>query len=122
MAKITKNTRVTAEARIIGVNLRYMREAAGLSQHEIACFLDVSYQQVQKYESGQNRFPIEKLFHIKNFYDVPYEIFFRGMLEKSTSDNKPVKNHRAAIYARLACMQDNALRQKIEKIILILLN
>jgi transcriptional regulator with XRE-family HTH domain len=41
----------------IGARLRFLRTAAGYSQSQIADHLGLSFQQVQKYESGANRIP-----------------------------------------------------------------
>ena len=71
--------RVPPEARIIGANLRNLRRRAGLSQSELGHSLNVTFQQVQKYENGQNRLPVEKLYVLKHLYDVPYEYFFVGL-------------------------------------------
>jgi DNA-binding transcriptional regulator YiaG len=73
--------RVPPETGIIGGNLRHLRRRSGLSQSELGHILDVSFQQVQKYENGQNRLPIEKLYILKHIYGVPYEMFFTGMEE-----------------------------------------
>ncbi len=79
MCSVRSLKRVPPEARIIGANLRRLRHKVGLSQVDLGCSLDVSFQQVQKYENGQNRLPIEKLYLLKHLYGVPYEYFFAGM-------------------------------------------
>ncbi len=85
--------RVPPEARIIGANLRRLRHKAGLSQVDVGKRIDVSFQQVQKYENGQNRLPVEKLYLLKHLYDVPYDVFFAGfedfMLRKFISSKGP---------------------------------
>lgn len=45
----------------IGRRLRHTRVTAGLTLVEIAAHLGVTYQQVQKYESGANRIPVDAL-------------------------------------------------------------
>lgn len=65
-----------AALRRIGKALRLLRLEAGLSMGDIAERLGVSYQQVQKYERGTNRLPIDKLYILKHLYRVPYERFF----------------------------------------------
>jgi DNA-binding transcriptional regulator YiaG len=71
--------RVPPEAKIIGKNLKMLRKKARLTQEEVGLQLNVSFQQIQKYESGINRLPIEKLYALKYIYDVPYEYFFVGI-------------------------------------------
>lgn len=51
-------TLITDLDRKIGLRLRSTRLHHGLTQQEVARALDISFQQVQKYENGQNRLPI----------------------------------------------------------------
>jgi DNA-binding transcriptional regulator YiaG len=74
-----KTKKVPPEAKIIGANLKRLRQKAGLTQAIIGKRLDVTFQQIQKYEAGQNRLPMEKLYLLKHLYDVPYEYFFIGL-------------------------------------------
>lgn len=81
-----KTKRVPDEAKVIGANIRAIRTARGLSQKEMAEALDVTFQQVQKYERGANRLPIDKLYLLKKKLHVPYDTFFEGMGEGSTPE------------------------------------
>ena len=47
--------------RELGTNLRVARSAVGKTQTEIAEYLDVSFQQIQKYENGKDRIPLHRL-------------------------------------------------------------
>lgn len=51
-------------SRRIGELIRKRRRELGLSQEQLAELLDVTYQQVQRYERGSNRLSIEKLQQI----------------------------------------------------------
>ena len=64
---------------IIGGNLRRIRRAAGLSQMDLAVHLGISYQQIQKYEAGQNRISAASLWQISGILDVPHQHFFDGL-------------------------------------------
>lgn len=101
--------RVPREARIIGENIRCLRMAAGLTQREIGAALGITYQQIQKYETGQNRFPVERLHDLKRFYNVPYEIFFGGL------EHGPEGGMDLSLCGLLGELKDRALKQKIEK-------
>ena len=57
--------------RELGSNLRVARSAAGKSQSEIAEYLDVTFQQVQKYENGTNRIPVHRLVSLAAYLEVP---------------------------------------------------
>lgn len=45
----------------LGAWLRQQRKSAAKSQEDLAQALDVAFQQVQKYENGANRIPVDKL-------------------------------------------------------------
>ena len=57
--------------RELGRNLRVARSASGKSQTEIAEHLDVTFQQVQKYENGTNRIPVDRLVSLAAYLEVP---------------------------------------------------
>lgn len=71
-----ETSRITAFDRRIGRNLRALRRALELSQQQIADIMGVSFQQVQKYESGKNRMSAEKLYRLHCHLGVPYEQMF----------------------------------------------
>jgi len=57
--------------RELGRNLRVARSASGKSQIEIAEHLDLTFQQVQKYEKGTNRIPVDRLITLAAYLEVP---------------------------------------------------
>jgi transcriptional regulator with XRE-family HTH domain len=54
------------------------RKFLKLSQKDLAQALDVSYQQIQKYEKGDNRVSASALHGIAQVLDVPIAYFFEG--------------------------------------------
>ncbi len=62
----------------VGERIRIRRSEMGLTQEELARPLAISYQQVQKYETGANRISAGRLYEIalKLTTDVSY--FFEG--------------------------------------------
>lgn len=62
----------------IGQNLRALRLRHGLSQEALGTLLGVTFQQVQKYENGANRLPVEKLYRLHRHFRVPCEYFFHA--------------------------------------------
>ena len=113
--------RVPDSARIIGANLKYLREACGLSQQDIAHLLGVTHQQIQKYERGTNRFPVEKLFMLKQFYSVPYDLFFRDLSHADGCMDLLASLRHLNAFRELNNLKDRDLKLKIQQIILILL-
>jgi transcriptional regulator with XRE-family HTH domain len=63
---------------LVGTNLRIRRQAARMSQTTLAKHLDVTFQQVQKYERGTNRLSAGKLLTIANVLKVPIVSFYEG--------------------------------------------
>jgi len=58
----------------VAFRIRRLREEAGMSQMDLGNQLDLSYQQVQKYESGKNKVSLERLCQIAAVFntDVGY--------------------------------------------------
>ncbi len=54
------------------------RLMVGLSQSKLAELLDVTFQQVQKYEKGANRIGASRLQLLARVLDVPPAFFFEG--------------------------------------------
>ena len=52
------------------------RRELGLSQTALGNALNVTFQQVQKYENGANRVSAGRLQHVAKFLDVPIAFFF----------------------------------------------
>jgi transcriptional regulator with XRE-family HTH domain len=63
----------------IGRRMRERRVQMGLSQSELAEGLGISFQQVQKYESGANRISGSRLWDISKLLQVPVGYFFEGL-------------------------------------------
>jgi transcriptional regulator with XRE-family HTH domain len=63
----------------IGRRLREARMARGFSQGALGKKLGVTFQQVQKYESGANRIGGSRLWDISGVLDVPVGYFFEGL-------------------------------------------
>jgi transcriptional regulator with XRE-family HTH domain len=61
--------------RDLGRNLKLARIAAGKSQSDIAEHLDVSFQQVQKYENGKDRISLDRLIRLADYLEVPLSQF-----------------------------------------------
>jgi transcriptional regulator with XRE-family HTH domain len=67
----------------IGRRVRMLRLQRGLSQTELGTLINVTFQQVQKYEKGTNRISAGRLQRISEVLTVPVSFFF------ATFDDKP---------------------------------
>lgn len=55
----------------LGQTIRLGRKRAGKSQEEVASFLGITFQQLQKYEKGKNRIPMDRLFSLSKYLGIP---------------------------------------------------
>lgn len=69
---------VTSFDRRLGQKLRQARLLKGLTQRQIADVAGVSWQQVQKYESGDNRVTAERLYRISQATDLSLAFFLEN--------------------------------------------
>lgn len=72
-------SKVWQHSNLIGRNLKNIRLKCGCTQADLGHILNVTPQQIQKYESGKNRIPLEHLYTLKTCFDVGYDEFFCGM-------------------------------------------
>lgn len=63
----------------VGRRVRIRRVLCGLSQTALAEQLGLTFQQLQKYESGANRISASRLWQIAQILDVPISWFFMGI-------------------------------------------
>jgi transcriptional regulator with XRE-family HTH domain len=66
----------SAVDRYIGARVRERRLALSISQEQLGRKLDVSFQQIQKYESGKNRVSAARLFEICKALNVSLSSMF----------------------------------------------
>ena len=62
----------------LGHNVRFWRLARGLSQTQLANRLGITFQQVQKYEAGDNRVSIGRLVKTAAILRIPIAALFAG--------------------------------------------
>ena len=63
----------------VGSRLRLRRALIGMSQEKLGNALEITFQQVQKYERGTNRISSSRLFQISRILDVSVSFFFDDM-------------------------------------------
>ena len=69
----------------VGALIRTRRKALGISQSELADSLGLTFQQVQKYETGANRVSAGRLFEVAQRLQVEMAYFFEGLEQKLES-------------------------------------
>jgi len=63
----------------VGTRIRLRRTLLGLNQERLSEAIGLTFQQVQKYESGANRVSSSRLYDLANVLDVSISYFFEGM-------------------------------------------
>jgi transcriptional regulator with XRE-family HTH domain len=69
----------------VGKRLRLRRNTLGLTQEKLADLLGVTFQQIQKYETGINRIGASRLFALSKKLGVPVQFFFDGVDDAATA-------------------------------------
>lgn len=70
----------------VGNRVRLRRVLVGLSQEKLGEALELTFQQVQKYEKGTNRISASRLHRISQILEVPVQFFFEGVSELDHAD------------------------------------
>ncbi len=79
----------------VGHLIRQQRKKMGLTQQDLANALEISYQQVQKYEVGTNRVGAGRLFEMAQILKVDISFFFEGL--EGTSRGDPIDHSRESL-------------------------
>ena len=77
----------------VGGRIHERRKLLGLSQSVLAGGLGITFQQLQKYETGANRISAGKLYQCAKILDIEIEFFFSGI---SPNGVKKPKGKKAA--------------------------
>ena len=70
----------------VGRRVRDRRAGLGLTQEHLANALNISYQQVQKYETGANRVSAGRLYEISKILQSDISQFFIGLDETAEAE------------------------------------
>lgn len=68
--------------RAVGKYMRSLRRGQKISAREMGDKIGVTFQQIQKYESGQNRLPLEKLLVALHYLKYPVYAFLTKVCEE----------------------------------------
>ena len=75
----------------IAKKVRALRLQRGMSQTELGGVLEVTFQQVQKYETGSNRISAGRLQQIAEVLDVPAAYFYAGLDDSEVQRSIPAE-------------------------------
>jgi transcriptional regulator with XRE-family HTH domain len=77
----------------LGNKLKLRRLALGLTQTKVAKAINVTFQQIQKYEKGTNGVSSVRLLQLANYLKVPVNYFFEDFSEYLINLEKPQEGH-----------------------------
>lgn len=63
----------------VGARIRQRRTSLGMSQEKLGDALNLTFQQIQKYERGTNRVGASRLYDLCRVFDVTADFFFEGL-------------------------------------------
>ncbi len=102
--------------RHVGERIRRRRAEMGLTQEDLGRVLEISYQQIQKYETGANRISAGRLFEVGCALSVDVSYFFDGYDGAKPALTLPHGGHnRAAIelVRNFLDLRDESLRNAV---------
>ncbi len=104
----------------VGNRLRLRRTALGISQEELGRKLDLTFQQIQKFEAGSNRISASYLFEIAKALRVPVSYFFEDADQPDhlAKLSKPLQKfimsgEGLALWRSFSRLKDDKLRQRV---------
>ena len=77
----------------LGNELKLRRLALGLTQTKVAKAINVTFQQIQKYEKGTNGVSSIRLLQLSNYLKVPISYFFEDFSEYLINADKIKEGH-----------------------------
>lgn len=93
----------------VGARLKACRTLAGFSQEKLGQQVNLSFQQIQKYEKGLNRIGASRLQQFAQILNVPPSYFFDGIDVNPTSQRQPAELDASAV---LAAVQGDEVSQR----------
>ncbi|WP_244556825.1 helix-turn-helix domain-containing protein [Fulvimarina manganoxydans] len=101
----------------VGARVKLRRKRLGMSQERLGATLNVTFQQIQKYERGANRIGASNLYKISCALGVSPAFFFEGI----DPDMLPVSSPKPPVSeANPTAIGDRKVRQAVEDLIQVL--
>jgi len=101
----------------IGIRLKQIRTEKNLTQTKVAKALNVTFQQIQKYEKGTNGLNASRIQALSNYLNVPISYFFEGFTEFKEEFNLENNRINVQFLNKLFTSLSNEYRQKLIELI-----
>ena len=105
--------------RHLGSKLRLRRLALGLTQTKVAQAINVTFQQIQKYEKGTNGISSLRIMQLASFLKVPVLYFYEGYsaYEGETVSDERDENLNYSFLAKLFSSLSSQQKEKIFQVL-----
>ena len=109
--------------RHLGNKLKLRRLALGLTQTKVAKAINVTFQQIQKYEKGTNGISSLRIMQLASFLKVPVVYFFedytpiRDLTSSASTSSSPTEDLNYSFLAKLFSGLSNQEKEKIFQVL-----
>ncbi|MGK2911686.1 MAG: helix-turn-helix domain-containing protein [Sphingobium sp.] len=102
----------------VGQQLRHFRELRNMSQRELALRLEMTFQQLQKYENGKNRISASKLWRLARELDISVtDLFAESVPTTESRPTRTVEDDTAALLEAWSAVIEPAHRLAVIKMV-----
>ena len=113
--------RLDAVDTLVGQNIRIIRQDSGMSQTELGRKIDVTFQQVQKYENGTNRVGSGRLSRLHPLSGCPSRHSSRERTKPHTETRAVARRHAgrtlcSTIAASVLCRREHGPRRSLAEL------
>ena len=107
----------------LGKKLRMRRLSLGLTQTKVANAINVTFQQIQKYEKGTNGVSSSRLLQLAVFLKVPVNYFYEDYSDNRSEETSPAQDNQVDLnYSFLVKIFNKLSTTQKTKIVQILKN
>ena len=103
----------------LGSKLRMKRLSLGLTQTKVAQAINVTFQQIQKYEKGTNGISSLRIMQLSKFLKVPVVYFFDGYpdYDNTPKDHSSFEDLNYSFLAKLFTSLSEVEKEKIGQVL-----
>ncbi len=101
----------------VGKRIKEIRTIRGLTQSNVADHLGISFQQLQKYETGANRVSASRMFELSKLLNITPSFFFEGLEGQNYESMPPMDMETARIASALSSIKNKKLKNRINTLI-----
>ena len=105
--------------RHLGSKLRMRRLSLGLTQTKVAQAINVTFQQIQKYEKGTNGISSLRVMQLANFLKVPIVFFFEDFpaYQNDSANSEKIVDLNYSFLAKLFSTLSETQKEKIFQVL-----